>query len=52
MVDVDGEHYTMLAEDHVHSFAEKLKTAMVRGEQALTTAIPLGIPAQHNCRFV
>jgi thioesterase domain-containing protein len=40
MVDVDGEHYTMLGEDHVHTFAEKLKKAMSRGEQALMTATP------------
>ncbi|KAH8114413.1 AMP-dependent synthetase and ligase [Phellopilus nigrolimitatus] len=28
MVDVDGEHYTMLAEEHVVSFAEKMRNAM------------------------
>ena len=44
MIDVDGEHYTMLAEDHVHSFAEKMKDALSRGEKALVTNIPRAPP--------
>ncbi|RDB19399.1 Atromentin synthetase [Hypsizygus marmoreus] len=34
LVDVDGEHYTMLAEEHVASFAEKLRGALHRAEEA------------------
>jgi thioesterase domain-containing protein len=44
MVDVDGEHYTMLGEDHVNSFAEKLKTAMSRGERPLAPAPARALP--------
>ncbi|KAF5385011.1 hypothetical protein D9615_001029 [Tricholomella constricta] len=32
MVDVDGEHYTMIAEEHVVSFADKLRGALCRAE--------------------
>jgi hypothetical protein len=32
MVDVDGEHYTMLSEVHVESFAAKLRGALRRAE--------------------
>ncbi|KAG6877352.1 putative NRPS-like protein biosynthetic cluster [Termitomyces sp. T159_Od127] len=32
MIDVDGEHYTMINEEHVVSFATKLKTALTRAE--------------------
>ncbi|KAF9469572.1 acetyl-CoA synthetase-like protein [Collybia nuda] len=35
LVDVDGEHYTMISEDHVHSFAEKLRDALHRAEHAI-----------------
>lgn len=40
MVDVDGEHYTMLSEDHVASFSEKLGSAMSRAEKAFALALP------------
>lgn len=30
LIDVDGEHYTMLSEPHVDGFAEKMKDAMER----------------------
>jgi thioesterase domain-containing protein len=36
MIDVDGEHYTMISEDHVLSFAEKLKAALHRAERLTT----------------
>ncbi|GLB43617.1 putative acetyl-CoA synthetase-like protein [Lyophyllum shimeji] len=36
MVDVDGEHYTMISEEHVASFAEKLRGALARAEQAFS----------------
>ncbi|KAG6853538.1 putative NRPS-like protein biosynthetic cluster [Blastosporella zonata] len=36
MVDVDGEHYTMIAEENVASFADKLRPALTRAEQAYT----------------
>lgn len=32
MIDVDGEHYTMLSETHVDSFADKLRGALRRAE--------------------
>ncbi|KAG6856817.1 putative NRPS-like protein biosynthetic cluster [Tephrocybe sp. NHM501043] len=34
MIDVDGEHYTMLSEEHVISFAGKLREALERAHQA------------------
>lgn len=39
MVDVDGEHYTMVSEDHVDSFAEKMRAAMARAEDLTAPAI-------------
>jgi hypothetical protein len=36
MVDVDGEHYTMLSEVHIDSFADKMRGALQRAE-----ALPL-----------
>jgi thioesterase domain-containing protein len=36
LVDVDGEHYTMLSETHVDSFAEKLRKAMAQAEKDIT----------------
>ncbi|KAF9446751.1 acetyl-CoA synthetase-like protein [Macrolepiota fuliginosa MF-IS2] len=30
MIDVDGEHYTMISEEHVSSFAEKLRATLAR----------------------
>lgn len=33
MVDVDGEHYTMLSSEHVSSFAENLRKALRRAEE-------------------
>jgi thioesterase domain-containing protein len=33
MVDIDGEHYTMISEDHVESFAQHMKAAIHRAEQ-------------------
>ncbi|EPQ59775.1 acetyl-CoA synthetase-like protein [Gloeophyllum trabeum ATCC 11539] len=41
MVDVDGEHYTMLSEEHIDSFAQKLKQALQRSEKS-----PVEISAQ------
>ncbi|KAG5643505.1 putative secondary metabolism biosynthetic enzyme [Asterophora parasitica] len=32
LVDVDGEHYTMISEEHVVSFADKLRGALFRAE--------------------
>ncbi|THH01471.1 hypothetical protein EW026_g1235 [Hermanssonia centrifuga] len=40
MVDVDGEHYTMLSETHVSSFAEKLRGAIGRSQLPKDSAIP------------
>lgn len=37
MLDVDGGHYGMLSEDNVDCFAEKLRAALARGEQVLST---------------
>ncbi|KAG6871775.1 hypothetical protein C0995_000225 [Termitomyces sp. Mi166 len=34
MIDVDGEHYTMISEEHVASFARKLRGALDRAEKA------------------
>ncbi|KAF8079199.1 acetyl-CoA synthetase-like protein [Lyophyllum atratum] len=36
LVDVDGEHYSMISEDHVISFADKLRAALSRAEQAFS----------------
>ena len=36
-VDVDGGHYEMLSEDNVDSFAEKLRAALARSGQMLST---------------
>ncbi|EKM78142.1 hypothetical protein AGABI1DRAFT_61174 [Agaricus bisporus var. burnettii JB137-S8] len=35
LVDVDGEHYTMISEDHVVSFAEKLRAVLARATYLL-----------------
>jgi thioesterase domain-containing protein len=35
MVDVDGEHYTMMSEDHVVSFAAHMRGALHRAESTL-----------------
>ncbi|KXN81002.1 Polyketide synthase PksJ [Leucoagaricus sp. SymC.cos] len=35
MIDVDGEHYTMISEEHVESFAPKMKAAIHRAEVLL-----------------
>jgi thioesterase domain-containing protein len=32
MVDVDGEHYTMMSEDHINSFAAHMREALRRAE--------------------
>jgi len=32
MIDVDGEHYTMISEEHAESFALKMKSAIHRAE--------------------
>jgi hypothetical protein len=37
MVDVDDGHYGMLSENNIDSFAEKLRAALSRGGQALST---------------
>lgn len=35
LVDVDGEHYTMISEDYVVSFAEKLRASLTRATKLL-----------------
>lgn len=37
LVDVDGEHYTIVSEDHVVSFAEKLRATLARATDVLNT---------------
>ncbi|KAG5636308.1 putative NRPS-like protein biosynthetic cluster [Sphagnurus paluster] len=39
MVDVDGQHYTMISEEHVTSFAGKLRFSLARAEQAFAKRI-------------
>lgn len=49
MVDVDGEHYTMLSEEHVLSFADKMRSAMARAELAsrpLTNGVTHHLPKE------
>jgi thioesterase domain-containing protein len=36
MVDVDGEHYTMLSEEHVNSFSAHMRAALRRAESDVT----------------
>lgn len=40
MVDVDGEHYTMLSDEHVVSFASHLRAALGRAEAGLPSLAP------------
>jgi len=47
MVDVDGEHYTMISEDHVESFAPKMKAAIHRAEILQSPAPPAVTPKQN-----
>jgi len=47
MVDVDGEHYTMISEDHVESFALKMKDAIHRAESLQSPALPTVTPRQN-----
>jgi hypothetical protein len=37
MIDVDGEHYTMLSEEHVGSFAAHMRGALRRAESGLAS---------------
>lgn len=37
LVDVDGEHYTMLSENHVVSFAKKLRATLSRATKLLNS---------------
>lgn len=37
LVDVDGEHYTMISEEHVASFAEKLRATLTRATDLLNS---------------
>jgi thioesterase domain-containing protein len=37
LIDVEGEHYTMIAEDHVVSFAENLRAALARATLLLSS---------------
>ena len=46
MVDVDGEHYTMISEDNVESFAPKMKAAIHRAETLHSTSPPAVTPKQ------
>ncbi|KAG6848572.1 putative NRPS-like protein biosynthetic cluster, partial [Arthromyces matolae] len=39
MVDVDGEHYTMISEEHVVSFASKLRASLSRAETAYSSSM-------------
>ena len=38
MIDVDGEHYTMLSEEHVASFATHMRGALRRAESGLASS--------------
>ncbi|KAF5359112.1 hypothetical protein D9756_003159 [Leucocoprinus leucothites] len=40
LVDVGGEHYTMIGEDHVVSFANKLRSALARATNLLNESQP------------
>jgi thioesterase domain-containing protein len=43
MVDVDGEHYTMLSEEHVASFADHMKGALGRAESNVASPVTQSI---------
>ena len=52
MVDVDGEHYTMLSEQHVASFATHLKEALGRAESnEVPSVIPPTMAPSFNGQF-
>lgn len=40
MIDVDGEHYTMISEQHVESFASKMRAAIHRAEALQSPSVP------------
>ncbi|KAH9487375.1 putative NRPS-like protein biosynthetic cluster [Psilocybe cubensis] len=40
MIDVDGEHYTMISEEHVESFASKMRAAIHRAEALQSPPVP------------
>lgn len=43
LVDVDGEHYTMIGEDHVMSFADKLRSALGRATYLFQESQPASL---------
>lgn len=48
MIDVDGEHYNMINEEHVVSFARKLRAALTRAEEAYDKRFPSPIQSSLN----
>ncbi|THH29961.1 hypothetical protein EUX98_g4225 [Antrodiella citrinella] len=48
MIDVDGEHYTMVSETHVESFAVHLKGALRRAEEFIPRPLPVPPPTMSN----
>ena len=47
MVDVEGEHYTMLSSAHVPSFAAHLRGALARADAAQSSSIPRQVDFDH-----
>ena len=47
MVDVEGEHYTMLSSAHVSSFAAHLRGALARADAPQSSSIPRQVDFDH-----